>query len=87
MTVRFGNLSVVDFEAKTKVQFSELDKKWLEKRRIDKADFQDDDLFHIFDLPLGIVAGANVGPLLVERLKKYEGYQRHFYIETKELSI
>lgn len=85
MEIRFGNLSVEEFEAKVGAEFSERDKAWMEKRRIDKADFQDDDLFHIFNLPLGIVAGANVGPLLVEKLKKYKSeFTKHFYVETKE---
>lgn len=84
MNARFGNLTISGFETKTEVQFSEEDRKWMEEHRIDKADFKDDDKFHIFELPLGIMAGSNIGEELINRLKKYSEYKRHFYVETKE---
>jgi hypothetical protein len=82
--VRFGNLSVLAFEKKTGVEFSDEDFIWMNERLTDVADFRDDNKFHIFELPLGISAGHNIGEELVERLKKYN-FQKHFYVETKQL--
>lgn len=84
MNVRFGNLSVQSFADKVGVKFSDEDYKWMEERQIDKADFTDPKRFHIFNLPLGFLAGARVGKELIAILKKYEYKSCHFYVETKE---
>jgi hypothetical protein len=86
MTVRFGNLSTLMFENKVQVDLTPEDMQWIEAHRVDKADFKDDNGLHIFDLPLGIVAGANIGEELLGRLKAYN-FKRHFYVETKEPEI
>lgn len=86
MIVRFGNLSVLGFEDKTRVEMSKEDRLWITNHIVDKADFRDDNGLHIFDLPLGIVAGANIGEELVERLQKYP-FKKHFYVETKESGV
>lgn len=81
MNVRFGNLSVLAFEEKTEVHFSDEDFIWLNQHRADTADFKENDKFHIFELPLGIVAGEKCGPELVKRLSGYP-FKRHFTVTT-----
>jgi hypothetical protein len=85
MTVRFGNLSTLMFENKVQVDLTPEDMQWIEAHRVDKADFKDDNGLHIFDLPLGIVAGANIGEELLGRLKAYNF--KRLYVETKEPEI
>lgn len=86
MQLRFGNLSALTFEDRVRVDFEPEDMFWIENHRLDKADFKDDNALHIFELPLGIVAGANIGEELVERFKKYS-FKKHFYVETKESGV
>lgn len=83
MQVRFGNLSLLRFEQKVEVDFNDEDLIWLNQHRIDSANFKDDDKFHIFDLPLGILAGCDIAEELVTRLRKYT-FEKQFYVETKE---
>jgi hypothetical protein len=87
MKLRFGNLSVLEFEKKTGIELSDEDFMWMNLHRTAKASFKDDDQFHIFSLPLMIVAGSNAGEEIVKRLMKYgrqDGYKRSFIVETKE---
>lgn len=81
--VRFGNLTVAQFEEKTEVKLSKKDIKWLEERRIDKAEFKDDNKFHIFDKPFTIVAGHDVFDELVTRLRQYN-FEAPFAVQKKE---
>lgn len=85
MQVRFGNLTTLAFEDKIQIDLTPEDMQWIEEHRIDKADFEEDDKLHIFNLPLGILAGSDIGEELVARLKKYE-FKHSFYVETKESS-
>lgn len=83
MHVRFGNLTIEEFEKRTEVKFSDEDRKWLEEHRIDNAQGKENNRFHIFDMPLGIIAGFDIGDELVKRLKQYE-FKKSFSVETKE---
>lgn len=83
MNVRFGNLSVSQFEEKTQVKLSPEDKRWMEEHRQDSANEENPNKFHIFDLPFGITAGENVGAELVRRLRAYR-FERHFTVETRK---
>lgn len=83
MQVRFGNLSVEQFQSRTEVKFSDEDMNWLKERRIDSANYDGDDKFHIFDMPFNIIAGFDVYDELVERLQKYD-FQKSFTVEKKE---
>lgn len=83
MNVRFGNLSTLAFEDRLQIDLKPEDRLWIEEHRTDEADFTEDDKLHIFSLPLGIVAGHDIGPELVNRLRQYE-FSHQFYVETKE---
>ncbi len=86
VTVRFGNLTTGAFEKKTQVSFSEEDFQWLEDHRTNSANDESNDVFHIFDMPLGIYCGFNIYPELVKRLQKYD-YKGSFTVEQKEGTI
>lgn len=83
MQVRFGNLSTIAFDDKVEANFTPEDIEWIEAHRIDNADFKEDDKLHIFNLPLGIVAGSDIGGELIHRLRAYQ-FKHQFYVETKE---
>jgi len=84
MNVRFGNLSVLQFEEKVGTELSLEDRLWMENHRVDHANFHDDSAFHIFDLPLGFSAGHDIAEELIARLRKYGFEKCHFYVEQKE---
>lgn len=82
MNVRFGNLSIPQFEERTEVKLSEEDRFWMINHRTDSANSDDPDKFHIFDLPFGIIAGEKCGAELVKRLTGGYQFKRHFTVET-----
>ena len=71
------------FEDKTQVHFSDADFIWFNQHQTNSAEFDEDDKFHIFDLPCGIIAGSEIGAELVERLQPYP-FKKCFTVETKE---
>lgn len=86
LQARFGNLTREAFEKRVETNFAQSDRKWLDDHRTDKADFQDADKFHIFDMPLGIVAGSGIFDELLSLLKKKNEYKDRFYVEKKEVA-
>lgn len=82
VTVRFGNLSAKQFDIKVGSVLSEEDKTWLEDKRIHNASFDADDKLHIFEKPLGIVAGNNIVKEVISRLRRYD-YDTEFYVESR----
>ena len=86
ISVRFGNLTVEAFEKKTEVTFSDEDRKWLNEHRTDNASDERNDVFHIFDMPLGIACGFDIYKELVAILMKYD-FKKQFYAEQKEADI
>lgn len=84
MEVRFGNLTVSDFEKRVEVNFPSEDRKWFEDHRTDHANLIKEDQFHIFSMPLGIVAGNKVAPDLLKRLRKGQEFKETFYVQQKE---
>ncbi len=87
MNVRFGNLTVNEFQARVEVKLNEDDWEWMSEHRQNNANVTDDNKFHIFDMPFGIVAGADCGPELIKILGK-TGYnfKRNFTVEVNQPS-
>lgn len=86
MNVRFGNLTISQFEKRTEVTFSEEDRVWLEEHRQDSANYDDPDKFHIFDMPFGIMTGRKCSDELVKRLTsgyKFKGQFTVFTVSNK----
>jgi len=71
MIVRFGNLSVSQFEEKVGVTLSEDDRLWFNEHRQDNATVTNPDKLSIFDMPLGIHCGSNIVHEAVKRLTAY----------------
>lgn len=81
LTVRFGNLTVEQFEKRTEVRFTDEDRAYLEEHRQDSAQVVFGDKFHIFSEPLGIEAGADIVDELIEVLKKYD-FKKRFTVSA-----
>lgn len=80
VNVRFGNMSVTEFEEHVGVRFSEDDRDFLEKHRSDIAR-PDRSQYHIFKEPLAIVVGEDICRQLVDILTKYSAdYERNFSV-------
>lgn len=64
MILRFGNLTVEQFEMAAGTEFTEEERTALEASRTDMAAVDEDDKFHIFADPLCIVAGWDALPVI-----------------------
>lgn len=85
MNVRFGNLTANQFNQKFDIELSKEDLEYIEKHRQDNAQSISKDRLHIFDTPLGIVAGSDIVEDLMERLRKYR-FNHRFYVEERKES-
>jgi hypothetical protein len=72
MNVYFGNLTVTDFEKKTKVFLSEEDKVFLEEHRMDSANQPLTNKLHIFQEPFQIHCGTGIFQEVLKILQKYD---------------
>lgn len=75
-----GNLTTLEFENSTEVNFTPADMLWIENHRVDKYKNETDKL-HIYAVGLSIVVGEDISQELIERLKKYN-FKRHFTVST-----
>lgn len=80
VTVRFGNLTAKQFSDKFDVELQEADIAFLEEHRQDNAQSIPKDRLHIFDMPLGIVAGSDIVKEVISRLRAYD-FNHQFYVE------
>jgi len=71
MNIRFGNLTIFQFEDRIGHKLDEEDKNWLKEHRQDNAQHIEKDRFHIFDIPFSIVVGSEISDELVKILIKY----------------
>lgn len=71
MNVRFGNLSVAEFERRLGADFINEDRQYLEEHRVDLADFKDSAKFHIFELPFVIECGPESVQEVLAIVKKH----------------
>lgn len=71
MNVRFGNLSVKQFEERTGVTLTDEDRSWFEEHRQDNATVTAPDKLHIFDMPFGIKCGDAIVHEAIKRLQAY----------------
>lgn len=83
MQVRFGNLSIEEFEKRIGQELSKEDKIWLEEHRQSNAQHIDKDRFHIFDLPFCIITGSDISSNLVSLLQKY--YDKKSFKESLQV--
>lgn len=70
--VMLGNLTITQLEDRTGWTFEKDDRQWLEEHRTSLADFDDDDKFHIFDIPQQIVVGSKIKDEFIKLIMKYE---------------
>ena len=70
-TIKLGNLSISQFEERTKVKLSAKDVKWLNEHRQQSARAINDDEFHIFDIPFRFICGLEIYEDLLKMLRKY----------------
>ncbi len=71
MIIRFGNVTVEQFEQRIGLTLNKDDKKWLESHRQDNATLTDPNKLHIFDKPFGIHCGENIIHEVIKRLQAY----------------
>ena len=69
MNIKFGNLTVAQFEKRVGTEFTEEERATLEGLRTDKANFERSNAFHIFDDPaitidVGVQAFSIVRPIM-----------------------
>jgi hypothetical protein len=69
----FGNLTIKAFSERTKVVFSDEDRKYLDEHREVNASVIPKNKFHIFDIPFCIVCGSfEFAQELYDVIKKYD---------------
>lgn len=75
MNVKFGNLTVEQFEQRVGTQFTDEERMTLESYRTDQANFESSTRFHIFDDPaitidIGVQAFDVVKPIMEAAQKR-----------------
>ena len=83
MQVRFGNLSVAQFENRIGQKLDIEDYDWLEEHRQSSAHNIAKDKLHIFDLPFQIIVGSEISGELTEMLQKY--YDKKSFKESLQI--
>lgn len=71
MIVRFGNVSVSQFEKRIGIKLSQDDKDWFETHRQDNATVTAPDKLHIFDKPFVLQCGEAIVHEAINRLTAY----------------
>lgn len=71
MMVRFGNLSVKEFEKRIGIKLSKEDRAWFESHRQNNATVKALDKLHIFDMPFGVHCGGDIVHEAAKRLTAY----------------